>query len=479
MSSKSTILFLSRPRLDLFYINIIRELKDDANVVVLLHEDSSHEFYEIDGIQVEKDTTVEERKEFIRSMDSSSAHKITQLENELGINCYASNINYAIYEIFVSRYSNSTGHRFRNENIEPLFLLRSTFLKKIVAKYNVDYCFFEVVDLIACFVLEAMSRKGLIKQVFVQSLISVGSELRLRLTSGVNARSQLLEHVYESAAISENSYKWAAESIDAAKQKDTASSYDQLKRSQCRVVPRYSFNQVVQKAQGLLSGESLLPAIIKIKNRVLAKRYFSQDIGNKKNISVFLQVVPEAGLMSELPEFAHQEILIEQLSVYGKAGYNILVKEHPSGFGNNLPRFYKELSLLSNVVLLPPSYPTREVLLRSEAVVVATGTTVGLEALMLGVPIITIGKPYYDVCKNVINVDKPKDLWDVLPDVKFDEEDQLRFFAALYEASYSYPPYVSDAHFEEGKDSAPIVAAALKKEITLYEKGILPCPAGS
>ncbi|WP_027720764.1 hypothetical protein [Maridesulfovibrio zosterae] len=477
MSNKPTILFLSRMRLDSFYIDIINGLKDFANILVLREECSTEKFYHMDGVVVEDDYSKKELFELVDSLDDSKLSELPEIEKKLGLNSHAVNINYMLYEVFTSRYSSSLSNRHNNANVERLFYIRYKQLDNLIEKYHIDYCFFEVVDLVSCFIIEAMTRKGLVKQFFVQALASAGAELRARLTSGLNARSPWLEHVYREQDISLQSYDWAQSKIAEATMRDMASSYDKVLRSNCHIIPRYNIKQLCSKFESFFDPAAIRSALIKIKNRYLSTKYFSDEIGDKKNISVFLQVVPEAGLMSELPEYAHQEILIEQMAIYAKYGYNILVKEHPVGFGNNPASMYKELSLHPNVTILPPTYPTREILLQSKAVVVATGTTVGLEALMLGVPLVTVGKPYFDICKNVFNIERPKDIWDIIDDIEFDKEDQLRFFAALYEATYAYPQYVSDRHFEEGKDAAPVISEALRKEISLYESGVLPCPA--
>lgn len=178
-------------------------------------------------------------------------------------------------------------------------------------------------------------------------------------------------------------------------------------------------------------------------------------------------------MCSQAPEYADQEYLIEQIAIRGKYGYRIVVKEHPACFGNRGEQFYKELSLLPNVVLLPPSFPTRDLILESEAVVVATGTTPGLESIATGIPVICLGNPYFNCCKNTISCQSPSSVWDKIEKITYTEENRIAFIAAMHQATYQHPQFDTPEEFERGNGVGKVMAKALDEEISLYESGIL------
>ncbi len=193
-------------------------------------------------------------------------------------------------------------------------------------------------------------------------------------------------------------------------------------------MPDFSMERIKNKLKGVLNGgDRLLPALIRQKNRIQTAKYFSGTLPDTKLITYFMQLTPEASMCSQVPEYTDQDYLVEQIALHGKYGYTIAVKEHPIAFGNRDARFFRELSLLPNVVLLPPTYSTRELITRSEAVVVATGTSPGLESITSGTPVIALGNPYFDVCKNVYKVSSPKEVWDVIEDVAIDRKRRGNF----------------------------------------------------
>ncbi|NDV27181.1 hypothetical protein [Desulfovibrio sp. JC010] len=475
MKKRPVLMFLSRPRLDSFYMRLAKLLRNEFSILVLLHEDSTSDFFKIDGIEVERMPTSSQLDDVISADSDEYIQQGALAEEFLNKNCYSLNINYILYEKYVLRYSRTSGHRSRNANIEKIFPFLTSFLKEVVEKYQVDYCFYEFIDTIESFILNAMIDTGMIKQAFCQILISVGGDLRVRLASGLTSKSPKFDYVHARGHLSSEAYAWSDKILANMSKEAKLSEYDKINRDKVSLFKKYSYSQIFKKMRDVLHGESLRPFMIRQINRFRARQYFSDSIEGDKNISFFLQLVPEAGLMAEQPEYANQEFVIELMALYGKCGYKILVKEHPACFGNHTKRFYKELSLLSNVVLLPPTYPTRDILLRSKAVVVATGTTVSLEAMALGIPIITYGDPYISCSKNVCKIERPQNVWDVLPDLEFNKEEQRHFFAALYDASYDYPSFLSDEEYEKGVEAAPVLVDALRKEIALYEDMVLPC----
>lgn len=92
---------------------------------------------------------------------------------------------------------------------------------------------------------------------------------------------------------------------------------------------------------------------------------------------------------------------IEKLS-----GVSIILKEHPSVLGARTSYVYKRLSSYSNVTIVPTYCNSNNILNNVDSVLVWTGT-IGFEAALRGLPVFTLGEPYY--CCNdffkMLNVD--------------------------------------------------------------------------
>ena len=84
---------------------------------------------------------------------------------------------------------------------------------------------------------------------------------------------------------------------------------------------------------------------------------------------------------------------------------NILIclKEHPGMMGARPPGFYDALLKRKNVLLLSGDVPASSLIAETDVLVTWTGTG-GLECLLRGKPVVTLGRPYYSHGKSVANV---------------------------------------------------------------------------
>ncbi|MBI9112693.1 hypothetical protein [Maridesulfovibrio ferrireducens] len=467
---KTTILILSRGRLDAALIEAIHLLKKEHNIIVIADKSNINRYQQIKDITI---IPALERQDIYKKLTEEQLIDIKTIEKKLGLNCYEFNINYLLYRKFVSRYGVTNIHKETNEHIPQQVYFYYNFFLKIIQEHNVDYAFCETLDLIDSMIISRMAEKGFIKKMFERGVMSVGGELRLYIATGQHRRSSRIEWILNNSHLSEESMIWAIATVSKYKKDRLTSKYDDYYVKISGLLPRYSFHQILNKIKRIINGETLLPAIIKLKNRILSAKYFSKKIPDGKIICYFLQLTPEATMCSQAPEYANQEHMLEQIAIHGKCGYTLAIKEHPVCYGNRAPSFYKELALLPNVVLLPPSYPTRDLILKSEAVITATGTTAGLEAVATGKPVLCLGAPYYNLCGNNIRLEKPQDVWSAIENIQFTEDAQLKFLASLHQATYEHPQFGSTEEYQKAKGIGDVIARALDDEIKLYESGVL------
>lgn len=475
--SKPAILIIDKPRISSHFLDMTKNLKDNFNVVVLVQKEDLNLYQNINGIHLEEHIPTEfpvEELNRIADEIKSKPELIFSIEKELDLNCYEFNINYLLYRKFASKYNIRNTHEYLNSHTPELLLLTYRKLKGIIDKYNIKYCYFESIDTLDSVILSAMARKKIITQTFERGFLSLGGEFRTRLCSGKRKRSPWLNYIYKNGLFSSKSKQKAYELLQKTKQNRQISVYDLEHMKMGTIFPKYSLNQIINKLKMVALGkDSLAPAIIKQKNRLRSLKYFSHNLPEGKFITYFLQVTPESSICYQAPEYANQDNLIEQIAIRGKYGYSVVVKEHPRCFGNRPPYFYKELSFLPNVTILPPSFSNRELILKTEAVFSVTATSPGLESILSGTPVITFGHPFFDCCPNVHNVSNPKELWDLVDKLKYDEEGQINFIAALLESSYLHPPVKGFKSIVQATGLGPVLAKGLEKEIGLYEKGII------
>ena len=118
---------------------------------------------------------------------------------------------------------------------------------------------------------------------------------------------------------------------------------------------------------------------------------------DKLIIFIPLQHVPEATVdywTEDVEMIDYQSRLIAFITSLS-SDFQILVKEHPGVWGFRKPSFYSSIiQANSSLIVCPIGTPVQECIAASNAVLVWTGS-VGLEAALRGMPVLTICSPYY------------------------------------------------------------------------------------
>jgi hypothetical protein len=107
-----------------------------------------------------------------------------------------------------------------------------------------------------------------------------------------------------------------------------------------------------------------------------------------------LHFEPEVSLQVFGRPFQNQIEVVRNLAASLPCGMVVLVKEHPRALGFRPYGYYRKLLEISNVRLVSPSLPTHAVIRHSSLVAVISGST-GLEAAVMGKPVIIFGIPTY------------------------------------------------------------------------------------
>lgn len=145
--------------------------------------------------------------------------------------------------------------------------------------------------------------------------------------------------------------------------------------------------------------------------------------------------VPEGGRFSDQLDalIALRSLLPRELP--------IVVKEHYSQFSDRLaghlgrsPYFYEAARLAGNVIIVPEDTDTHWLLRNARVVAVITGTA-GLEAAILGTPVVTMGHPWYAGCPGTSRWAVDLKWSDVLKSDKGTPDSVKRFLIDLHRTS--------------------------------------------
>ena len=155
-----------------------------------------------------------------------------------------------------------------------------------------------------------------------------------------------------------------------------------------------------------------------------------------------LHYTPEISTLVYGYRYETQIGLIRTLAAYLPTGYRLLVKEHTSMVGRRPYSFYKELESFYNVTFVPPQASTFDVMSKSRAVAVITGTA-GWEAFVQGKPVLAFGDVFFREFPNVLGLEATPDMGESIrsyldhfePDEKAIRDSIAAYFASTCDST--------------------------------------------
>jgi hypothetical protein len=160
----------------------------------------------------------------------------------------------------------------------------------------------------------------------------------------------------------------------------------------------------------------------------------------KESFAFFpLHYEPELSLLVLAPQFTDQIYLIGQIARALPVGMSLCVKEHPAMAQYRPRSFYERIKKIPNVKLISPTLSSFDVVPHAKLVTTITGT-VGWEASLFGVPVISFGRQNFNSLTNVTwctDFERlPHVIRERLDNPRYDERDVLAYLAALHRNSF-------------------------------------------
>lgn len=206
-----------------------------------------------------------------------------------------------------------------------------------------------------------------------------------------------------------------------------------------------------QKAKGYKLADSLTGAVRQwrdVRRVTSPKMARLADLEGQDFVFYPLHTEPEKALQTLSPLNFYQLSTIAGLARDLPAGVLLVVKEHAIAAGRRPDRFYEQIAEFKNVVMLNMAELGTEIVQQARAVATITSTA-GLEAALLGKPVITFGR--HNIYNFLPHVRLVTDEAELKPALDWalggghDEErarlDGARFLEALKRISFDLPGY--------------------------------------
>ncbi|MGI8421915.1 MAG: hypothetical protein ACR2MU_06610 [Gaiellaceae bacterium] len=172
-----------------------------------------------------------------------------------------------------------------------------------------------------------------------------------------------------------------------------------------------------------------------------------------------LHVVDDYKIERVIPHLADQVAIVERIAAALPEGHELLLKEHPLSIGRNHLPLLRRLASVPRTRLVSPQTSSHDLIQQADAVVVIS-STVGLEALLYGKPVLTIGRPFYAGYGVTRDVDSLEELDEAVPALLGfhpDDEEVAQFLHAGMRRCLPGAPVLVDG----SADNAARLAASL------------------
>jgi len=225
----------------------------------------------------------------------------------------------------------------------------------------------------------------------------------------------------------------------------------------------------------LRPGRWTLDNLVGVGRHVASRALYQEADETRKFVYFPLHDTHDYKIRRLVPHCFDQASIIEQVAEALPPGYDLVVKEHPMSLGRNRIGLMRRLRRQPNIRLVGPFTNTHELIRRSSGVAVIS-STVGIEALLYGKPVLTLGRPFYSGYGVTLDVDSFADISTAVPQLLRFRPDLERvdwFLHAAMRACRPGKPVTVDSSDENAVTLAHSLAAAAAEHV-----GVEPEPSG-
>lgn len=180
-----------------------------------------------------------------------------------------------------------------------------------------------------------------------------------------------------------------------------------------------------------------------------------------------LHFIPEATTLVQSPEWGDMNYTILQIAKTLPLGTKLFVKKHPSDRGQHAMQIERLVKNLPNVELINENIDMEIVYSKTLGIVTVT-STMGWEAAMRGIPVVVLGRVFYDSMPNVVKISSFDHLKQTLIGLAKERrrftlgQDTIAFVAAYFDLVYPGNFMPGDAEFDTDKNYNTIAESLLK-----------------
>lgn len=191
-----------------------------------------------------------------------------------------------------------------------------------------------------------------------------------------------------------------------------------------------------------------------------------------------LHFQPERTTCPQGGVYADQILVVETLAAALPEGWQVYVKEHPSQWWlrykeqYNSARYrgyYERLARIPNVRVVPLSTNSFDLIERSKAVAVITGTS-GWESAMRGKPPLVFGLPWWGECPGILRVASVEDCRNAFAQIergaRVEQDDFIRYLKAFEESTIR--AYFDNLHDKQPRSTPEENARTIAKYVTRW-----------
>jgi len=175
-------------------------------------------------------------------------------------------------------------------------------------------------------------------------------------------------------------------------------------------IPLRKTMQFTEKRNDVYPTSALLHArAVRRARRAVRADWLLKEPPRQRYIFFALHLQPESSVDVWAPFFSNQKRVVELISRSTPPSHKLLVKLHKSDAVNYTEDYLRELAQFPGVEIVQPFANTREFIERTDLAVVIQGT-IGLEAALLGKPVIMLGESRVSCFPSVSSIGRIQDL---------------------------------------------------------------------